>query len=147
MKHFSVFLCLLLFLAACDNDKTTETLAIITANGEINYQVETAQTPEELKTGLMYRDFLAADSGMIFLLNPPQQAIMWMKNTLIPLDMLFIDENGKITWIYENAPPLSEKYIISPLPSKAVLELNGGDAKKHNIKVGDTVKYRFFNNI
>ncbi len=147
MKNIFSVLCLLLFVTACGDKKTTQPLSIITANGEITYQVETAQTPEELKTGLMYRDFLAADSGMIFLLNPPQQAIMWMKNTLIPLDMLFIDENGKITWIYENATPLSEKYIISPLPSKAVLELNGGDAKKHNIETGDTVKHRFFNNI
>lgn len=145
MKHLLFLIVATLIALSCSpaDSSKLEDLFIDTSAGTISYHVETAQTPEELQKGLMYRDVLSPDSGMIFKLEPPQQAVMWMKNTRIPLDMLFIDSQGRIVWIYENAAPGSEKYIISPVPSAAVLEINGGDIKKHGIKPGDKVRHRF----
>ena len=93
----------------------------------------------------MNRDSLAADSGMIFnLADVENQVAMWMKDTKIPLDMLFVNSNGRIFFIEENATPMSEELIIAPEPALAVIELNAGDVKKHGIKIGDTVKHHFF---
>lgn len=145
MKKFLQLLGIFILLAACTPDSAPqlEELMIETSKGIVPYRVESAQTPEEMKTGLMNRDYLAPDSGMIFKLDAEQQAVMWMKDTRIPLDMLFVDSAGNIIWIYENAEPYSEKYIISPHPSKAVLELNGGDVRKHGIKIGDKIHHQF----
>ncbi len=143
-KFFKLFLALII-LAGCSPKKETNNLSISTQNGEVLYTVEEAQTPEELETGLMNRDNLPSDRGMIFDLSLVDNKIaMWMKDTLIPLDMLFVDADGKIFFIHENATPMSEELIIAPAPAIAVIELNAGDVQKYGIKTGDSVKHRFF---
>ena len=107
--------------------------------------VENAVSPEELQKGLMNRETLEDKHGMIFNLKGYEHIGMWMKDTLIPLDMIFVND-GTVVWIFENAQPNSTEIISSPVPANAVIELNAGDVKKYNIKTGDTVKHAFFNN-
>src|SRR6185437_1187319 len=112
-------------------------LTIETAAGKHRFTVELAQTPKQMAQGLMYRRSLPADAGMLFEFPSPQIAAFWMKNTLIPLDMLFIAADGRITGIHERAVPLSEEPIVSAGSVVAVLELNGGTAARLGIKPGD----------
>jgi len=143
-KFLKLFLAVIV-MAGCSPKQDEANLVISTEKGDVAYHVEEAQKPEELEQGLMNRDSLAADSGMIFdLSNVNNQVAMWMKDTKISLDMLFINANGKIFFIHENATPMSEELIIAPEPAIAVVELNAGDVRKNGIKVGDTVKHRFF---
>ena len=132
-------------LAGCDffNEKLSK-LTIETENGPIIYQVETAATRSEMAKGLMNRKELSANSGMLFVLNGEMQVAMWMKDTLIPLDMIFTNKEGKIIWIYENALPHSTVLIQPRInePLYSVIEINGGDVKKKGIKVGDMVKHK-----
>ena len=139
-KFLKLFLALIV-VAGCSPKENSGNLTISTENGDVRYNVEEAQTPEELEKGLMNRDSLAADSGMIFnLADVENQVAMWMKDTKIPLDMLFVNSNGRIFFIEENATPMSEELIIAPEPALAVIELNAGDVKKHGIKIGDTTE-------
>ncbi len=122
-----------------------EEVIIHTTNGDKKYNTEIAITDEQQKIGLMYRDKLPANEAMLFLFSHDQKINMWMKNTLIPLDMLFIDNSGKIVHIAPNATPNSLTVInAGDTPVLAVLELKGGIAKEHNIKIGDQVDYRTF---
>ncbi len=114
------------------------TAQIITINAHI-FNVEIAQTQQQLQQGLMFRKELAQNSGMLFVHSRAHMLSMWMKDTLIDLDMLFIDENNKIIGIHTAiAQDLSR--INSPSPAKYVLELNAGIAKKRDIKIDDLVK-------
>lgn len=142
-KIIKLFMAVVL-LAACSPKADKSDLTILTDDGEVNYKVEKAQTIKELEKGLMFRESLDADSGMIFDLSQVKDTAMWMKNTKIPLDMIFIEADGTIFWIFENAQPESTNLIIPPFPAAAVLELNAGDVQKHNIKPGDKVKHEFF---
>jgi hypothetical protein len=108
------------------------------------YSVELATTPAQLAHGLMFRKHLASDHGMLFVFDTPQILTMWMKNTLIPLDMLFIDAEGTVIFIAENTTPHSEALISSPIPAKAVLELAGGNSKKNHIHIGSKVSHATF---
>ena len=119
-------------------------LAIATAGGAQQFAVELAVTSEQRAQGLMYRERLPADAGMLFLYPAARQIAMWMKNTLIPLDMLFIGDDGRILHIAERAIPGSTATISSMQPARAVLELNGGTAARLKIQVGDRVLYRTF---
>lgn len=105
------------------------------------FQVEVAGTVQEQAKGLMFRNAMGANEGMIFPMAPPRSASFWMRNTLIPLDIIFVGVDGRITNIWENAVPYSEE----PLPStglvKGVLELNGGRAKQLGITAGDKVEW------
>jgi len=114
-------------------------LTIQSANGAHRFVVEVAATPEQQATGLMNRSALDPDRGMIFPYTPPQDASFWMKNTLIPLDMIFIRPDGTIGRIEENAVPLSLAPVPSMEPVSAVLELNGGRSAELGIKAGDKV--------
>lgn len=116
-------------------------LIIHSANGDHKFTVEVAGTPEQQERGLMYRTSLAADRGMIFPYDPPRETSFWMKNTLIPLDMVFIDGNGRVAGIAANATPMSLEAISSGVPVSGVLELRGGRAAELGIKVGDTVSW------
>ncbi|MGH7088681.1 MAG: DUF192 domain-containing protein [Stellaceae bacterium] len=118
---------------------TTEPLTIDTAKGPDLFTVELALTPGQQEQGLMFRRALAPNAGMLFVFPDTRQAVFWMKNTLIPLDMLFITENGTIADLHERAVPLSEENIVSKVPVKAVLELDGGTVSRLGIKIGDTV--------
>lgn len=102
---------------------------------------ENAATPEQQAQGLMFRKSLADDAGMIFPFAPPRPASFWMKNTLIPLDIIFIGADGRIESIAENTVPYSLESVRSAGPVKAVLELRGGLTGQLGIKPGDLVQY------
>lgn len=107
-------------------------------------QVEVARSPDELAYGLMKIKALPDTDGMLFISPKPQPQLFWMKDTLISLDLLFIDPSGRIMHIVPQAKPLSERYLASRGVAKAVLEIGGGLAERWNIKVGDTVIYKDF---
>ena len=135
----------LAFLLISCSKKDLKPLTIQTSNGTVTYYVEIAATKQEMIKGLMYRKHIDKNSGMLFLFDNshPQPVAMWMKNTFISLDMLFINSSGQIIGIAQNTEPLSLK-IISPTKQKvsAVVELNAGEVQKHSVKIGDKVIYR-----
>ena len=118
-----------------------ERLVIETGEGTFDYSVEIAQTGAERATGLMHREEMAGDHGMLFRFEAPRPITMWMKNTLIPLDMIFIRPDGTVAGFHENAEPHSEAVIASPEPVLFVLELNGGKADEMGLAKGDTVSH------
>ncbi len=124
----------------------TSSLTIDTASGPRRFAIELALTPAQQEQGLMFRRDLAPDAGMLFDLGSERIATFWMKNTLIPLDMLFIAEDGRVADIHERAVPLSEATISSKVPVRAVLELNGGTVARLGIKPGDVVHDAIFGN-
>jgi uncharacterized protein len=119
-------------------------LEIVTKAGVRTFTVEVAKTEKERETGLMYRKEMADDRGMLFDFSPEQQVSMWMKNTILSLDMIFIGGNGRITRIAENTEPQSLKIISSGGPAKGVLEVVAGTAKKYGIAPGDQVVHPLF---
>jgi uncharacterized membrane protein (UPF0127 family) len=121
-------------------------LTILSGSGKHVFHVELAATPEQMATGLMYRKSLAPDAGMLFDYGRPQPASFWMKNTLIPLDMIFIGGDGRIVNIHERAVPHSLDPIPSEGPIRGVLEVNGGTASRLGIKPGDRVLHPIFGN-
>ncbi|BAV64556.1 DUF192 domain-containing protein [Sphingobium cloacae] len=116
-------------------------LVIRTAKGERRFDVEVALTPQDQAQGLMFRKSLAPDSGMLFPMDPPRTASFWMKDTLIPLDMLFIHTDGTIAFIQANAQPYSREPVSAGVPVAAVLELAGGRAAELGISEGDRVHW------
>jgi uncharacterized membrane protein (UPF0127 family) len=120
-------------------------LEIATKSGVQVFSVEMATTEEEKTTGLMYRKELADGKGMLFDFSPEQQVSMWMKNTYISLDMIFIRADGRILRIAENTEPLSTKIISSGGLAKGVLEVIAGTAQKYGIQPGDRVAHPLFN--
>jgi hypothetical protein len=122
----------------------TAPLTIVTASGSHPFSVEVATTPAQMEQGLMFRRSLAADAGMLFDYRVPSMAMMWMKNTLIPLDMLFVDSQGRIVNIHERAVPGSLDTIGATAPVRAVIELNGGTAARLQIRPGDRVIFPIF---
>jgi uncharacterized membrane protein (UPF0127 family) len=116
-------------------------LTIRSASGEHRFAAEVAATPEQQERGLMFRRELAPDHGMIFPYGPPQTVGFWMKNTLIPLDMLFIRADGTIARI-ATATPLSLDTVGSGEPVAAVLEIRGGRAAELGIRAGDRVDWQ-----
>jgi hypothetical protein len=121
-----------------------ETLTISTRTGDHAFSVEIAATPATRERGLMDRRFLPMDRGMLFEFERDGSVAFWMKNTYIPLDMVFIARNGAVTRIVDRAEPLSETPIPSGGPCAAVLELNGGVAAQIGLKAGDKVRHPFF---
>jgi uncharacterized membrane protein (UPF0127 family) len=119
-------------------------LEIATKSGVRVFSVEMATTEEEKQTGLMYRKELADGKGMLFDFSPEQQISMWMKNTYISLDMIFIRADGRILRIAENTEPLSTKIISSGGLAKGVLEVAAGTAQKYGIQPGDRVAHPLF---
>lgn len=119
-------------------------LEIVTKSGVHVFTVEMAKTEQERATGLMYRKELAEGRGMLFDFSPEQPVSMWMKNTFIPLDMIFIRSDGRILRIAENTEPHSEKIISSGGLAKGVLEVIGGTARKYRIQAGDRVAHPLF---
>ncbi|UGX98298.1 DUF192 domain-containing protein [Bradyrhizobium barranii subsp. barranii] len=119
-------------------------LEIVTRNGVQVFSVEIATTEEEKQTGLMYRKELADGKGMLFDFKPEQEVSMWMKNTYVSLDMIFIRADGRILRIAENTEPLSTKIISSQGPARAVLEVVAGTAQKYGIRPGDRVGHPLF---
>jgi len=120
-------------------------LEIATKSGVKVFSVEMATTEEEKTTGLMYRKHLPDGQGMLFDFSPAQQVSMWMKNTYISLDMIFIGPDGRVLRIAENTEPLSTRIISSRGLAKGVLEVIAGTAKKYGIAPGDQVAHPLFN--
>lgn len=119
-------------------------LVIVSGGREIKFDVELALTEPQREHGLMFREKLGPYEGMLFEFYRDQQVSFWMKNTLIPLDMVFIAGDGTIKHIHANAVPLSTDTIPSEFPVRAVLEINGGSARLLGIKPGDKVKHPIF---
>ena len=113
-------------------------------SGKHVFKIEIADTPKTRRDGLMFREHLNPNQGMLFQLKQTKLVSLWMKNTLIPLDMIFIDPNGLIKKIHENAEPKSLKSIDSEFPVSAVLEINGGRAKALGLTVGDKIIHPYF---
>src|SRR5580704_11896603 len=124
---------------------TVEPLEIVTKKGVQVFSVEMATTEQEKETGLMYRKELADGKGMLFDFTPEQEVSMWMKNTYVSLDMIFIRSDGTILRIAENTEPLSTRIIPSRGLAKGVLEVIAGTAKKYGIAPGDRVAHPLFN--
>ena len=116
-------------------------LTITSGTRAHRFTVEVAATPQEQAYGLMNRSELAPDRGMIFPMDPPRDAAFWMKNTLIPLDMVFVRADGSIANIAADTVPLSLEPVPSDGPVKAVLEIAGGRAAELGIKPGDKVAW------
>lgn len=114
------------------------------AGGRYRFDVELAETPMQQMQGLMFREKLAPDAGMLFLYDRPQPASFWMKNTLIPLDMIFIGADGKVVNIHQNAVPHSLDGVNSAGPVKGILEINGGMSARLGIRAGDRVLHKAF---
>jgi uncharacterized protein len=129
---------------SCEAQMRRETLTLVTTGGERKIEIEVARTLDEQAKGLMFRTELADSNGMLFPYTPPRELTMWMKNTYIPLDMVFILPNGVIHRIEVRTEPLSERVISSGAPAAAVLELAGGAAERLGLKAGDRVLHPHF---
>jgi uncharacterized membrane protein (UPF0127 family) len=121
-----------------------DTLAIETSSGAHRFNVELARTPAQQSQGLMYRRKLAPDAGMLFVYPAPYRISMWMKNTLIPLDMVFIGADGRVVDIAQRTVPLSLQPISTSEPALAVFEVNAGTASRLDIRKGDIVRHAAF---
>jgi uncharacterized membrane protein (UPF0127 family) len=149
MRRIFVFLAILFVASsACAQQRTDAfakfgagKLAIESAKGKHAFNIEIARTPDQQRQGLMWRQKLAPDAGMLFIYDMEMPVSMWMSNTLIPLDMLFIAGDGKIVHIAQRTVPKSEEIISPGRPVQYVLELNGGTASRLGIKPGDKVAY------
>ena len=119
-------------------------LVIQTAKGAQRFRVELADTDASRSRGMMFRTSMAPDAGMLFDFKQEQMASFWMRNTLLPLDMLFIKADGTILNIHQRAIPHDESGINSTGPVRAVLEVNGGTVARLGIKPGDRVKHAIF---
>lgn len=120
-------------------------LTFITAGGQqIKITVEVADTDSNRATGLMYRRSIGPDEGMLFVYDGEQDITMWMKNTYISLDMIFVRKNGVISHIETNTEPFSERNIPSEGPALAVIEMAAGSAARLGLKPGDKVKHPAF---
>jgi uncharacterized protein len=115
-------------------------------NTSVTAQVEIADTEATREYGLMNRTSMPPDHGMLFIFDYQSNVSFWMKDTLIPLDMVFLDSNGRIGDIYKNATPLSETIYTAKIPSKYVVELNGGYCDVHGIKIGDNASIHIVKN-
>ena len=128
-----------------ENRFKKDRLEIVTAGGKRSLDVEIARTSDEHRHGLMFRTGLADNAGMLFLYKKSEEVRMWMKNTYIPLDMVFIRADGTIHRIERRTEPHSERVIDSSGPVTAVLEIAGGTADRIGLKPGDKVLHAHFN--
>jgi uncharacterized protein len=123
---------------------TLEPLSIVTASGTHDFSVEVMRTDPERERGLMFRRYMPRNRGMLFNFDVEQPVMMWMKNTYLPLDMIFMSKTGRVVAIAADTEPLSEAIIPSGLPAYAVLEVNAGTAARIGLKIGDVVHNEIF---
>ena len=134
------------FMKDARGDAHLDKLVIVSKDGkQHSFDVEIAATDTDREVGLMFREHMDPDHGMFFEMNKNEITRFWMKNTLIPLDMLFIASDGTIKTIHQNAVPKTLDPISSEVPVNAVLELNGGRAQALGISAGDKVQHSYFN--
>ena len=157
LKHAvrAAALAVMLGLGACAQSETetggsgeaaveTEQVTIDTANGPVRFTVEIADDEAERTRGLMFRESLADDRGMLFHFQEPEHASFWMRNTYISLDIIFIGVDGRILNIAERTTPYSEQGIPASGLTRGVLEIRGGLARERGIRAGDRVRHRIF---
>ena len=124
--------------------EAVERLEIVTGSGAHPLTVEVMRTEPARERGLMFRKSMPHDRGMLFDFKSERPVMMWMKNTYLPLDMIFIGRNGRVVNVAENAEPMSEAIIASDGPVYAVLEINAGEAQEFGVKPGDEVRHPMF---
>lgn len=156
MKHLVLMMAVILFaVPGCRAEEAVDTppvpavekLIVEKSDGtKHEFTVEMATTPETRTIGLMFRKSMAPDAGMLFVFEQEEQRAFWMKNTLIPLDMVFIRKDGVIDSIHANAIPHDETPAPSKGPALGVLEINGGRAAELGIKPGDIIHHNSFGN-
>ncbi|WP_299641392.1 DUF192 domain-containing protein [uncultured Ruegeria sp.] len=127
-------------VAACRSDRVT----LRNDSATVQFNVEVAVTPQERARGLMFRESLPTRSGMLFVFDPPQPVAFWMKNTLIPLDMIFVDRTGLVTRVHKGAIPGDLTPIEGGDSVFAVLEINGGLSARYSIAPGTKMKHEIF---
>lgn len=144
MRLLGASLALFLFLGACARAEEGE-LVVETKDGTNHtFEIELALTPEEMARGLMYRTDLADGAGMLFFYPACEPAAFWMKNTLIPLDMIFIEADGRIARIAQMTVPETLDVHQSGVPVNGVLEVKGGLTQRLGIAAGDHVRHPWF---
>lgn len=131
-------------VAAAATEAVLEPLTVVTDRGRTLFQVEIADTEAERSRGLMFRSSLADDRGMLFDFQPARPVSFWMKNTWIPLDIIFLDVKGRVLNIARETTPYSEAPIPSEGTARAVLEIRGGRAEELGLKPGDLIVHRIF---
>jgi len=136
-----MFMLVPVLFAGCKKDEV-KVFVINSAGASFKFIAEIADSDDERMRGLMYRESLDPDRGMLFVFERAARQGFWMRNTLIPLDMLFVDENKVITDINHSAKPGDLSSFVSSGPVLYVLEINGGFCKKNNIKVGDRLEFK-----
>lgn len=134
---------MIVITAACERGPR---VAIMAPDGSTlaTVKIEVADTPQSREMGLMYRDTLASDAGMLFVFPAPSNQVFWMKNTRIPLDMVFADSQRRVIGIVANAVPYSEARLSVPGDSQYVLEVNGGFCQRRGVKAGDRLEFLGF---
>lgn len=147
MKYLLKYLSTFLALAFLSVPAFAEPLIIQTQTQSIPYDVELALTLKEQRKGLQMRNSLKDNTGMLFMFKEPGRPKFWMKDTLIPLDMVYIDETGTIVGIHPRAVPLDKTPIDAPADCTGVLEIAGGSAEKLGISTGDKVIHKFFKKV
>ena len=125
-------------LAACSDEGK---LVLHTATGDYSFNVEVVDTPEGRQQGLMFRQELADDAGMLFDFQQEREVSFWMRNTFIPLDMIFVGSDGVVKTIHVNARPQDPTSIPSQVPVRFVLEIPGGRSEEIGLKPGDTMEH------
>ena len=128
-------------LTGCSGD---DRLIIHTATGDYPFSVEVVDTPESRAKGLMFRQTLAANAGMLFDFKETRETAFWMRNTFIPLDMIFITRDGEVKTVHVNAIPQDPTAIPSEVPVQFVLEIPGGRSVEIGLKPGDRVEHPRF---
>lgn len=145
LLFFSAAVPMLLWAPSLHAEMRLDQLWVITSSGmEKQIDVEIAETPQEKSLGLMFRTELPDGRGMLFPYGAPQDVTMWMRNTYIPLDMVFIRGDGVVYRIERRTEPMSERIISSQGPVTAVLEIAGGAADRMGLKPGDRVRHPLF---
>lgn len=129
---------------AAGAEAALQKLQIVTASGTHDFRVELADTPAERSRGLMHRRAMPQDQGMLFDFHAEGPVMMWMKNTYIPLDMVFVSRAGVVTNVAADTVPMSEEIISSGGPVYAVIEFNAGTARRIGLKPGDEVRHPAF---
>jgi uncharacterized membrane protein (UPF0127 family) len=145
LRIYKLFLAITLLAcvtgSACANDTVTARVVLHTTGGDVPVTVEVVATAERRGLGLMYRKELAADAGMLFVFDAPQHLTFWMKNTVLPLDMLFIGDDRRIVGIVKDAVPFTTTPREVDGNSRYVLEVNAGFSDRHGVKNGDAVSF------
>ena len=144
MKYFIQFLLLIFFINSLVYAGSFNNIKILKSNGEyIDYKVEIMSTPADQQRGLMFREKLNSNEGMLFLFDESKKASFWMKNTVISLDLIYIKENGLIDSIYQDLKPMDLKKIQSKSKVRAALEIPAGDVELHGINYNSFINIDF----